>query len=362
MTQQYSSTGAGLGDVSPPSDPIVDTATNPFKILALSGGGYRGLYTAQVLADLEAHIQAPIASRFDLIAGTSIGGILALALSLEVPAARMVELFTAHGHEIFKARSSLGGIWRSKYTQLALLDLLRGENLFGQKTLGHCSRRVIVPAIDYSNGVPVLFKTPHHPDLTRDHAYAATDVALATSAAPGYFPRHCFDNRQFIDGGLFANAPGLLAVHEAQHYLGAKRDEIHVLSVGTMSSRFTVDPSSGRAGGTLDWGGFNPVNTPQRLFGIAISSQESLVHSMLSHRVKAGQYHHVDEPLTDEKARSVALDKTDYAAQEALIGAARQSSKVALGNPVLRELLKSAAQSPKFYYGPQAVEEGVINA
>lgn len=362
MTQQYSSTSAGVAEGAPSSDPIVGATANPFRVLALSGGGYRGLYTAQVLADLEAHIQAPIASRFDLIAGTSIGGILALALALEVPAARMVELFTAHGHEIFKARTSAGGIWRSKYTQLELLNLLRGEDLFGQKTLGHCSRRVIVPAIDYSNGVPVLFKTPHHPDLTRDYTYAATDVALATSAAPGYFPRHCFDNRQFIDGGLFANAPGLLAVHEAQHFLSAKRDDIHVVSVGTMSSRFTVDPSAGRDGGTLDWGGFNPAKTPQRLFGIAIASQESLVHSMLLHRVKAGQYHHIDEPLTDEKARSVALDKTDYAAQEALIGAARQSSKVALGNPVLRELLKSPAEEPRFYYGPNAIGEGVTHA
>lgn len=337
-------------------------AVAPFRILALSGGGYRGLYTAKVLADLEAHIEAPIASRFDLIAGTSIGGILALALSLEIPASAMVELFTQHGQDIFKARRSLWGLVRSRYTQAELSRLLKTDDLFASRTLGECTHRVIVPAIDYSNGVPVLFKTPHHVDLTRDHAYAIADVALATSAAPAYFPRHSFDNRQFIDGGLFANAPGLLAFHEAQHYLGARRDDIHVVSIGTMSSRFTVDPRKNRSGGTFDWGGINPANTPQRLFGIAISSQEALVNSMLRHRVKAGQYYHIDEPLTDEKSRAVALDKTDAAAQEALLGAASQSSKVALGQPVFRELLKHPASPPTFYYGPNVNAGGSTHA
>lgn len=337
-------------------------AAAPFRVLALSGGGYRGLYTAKVLADLETHIGAPIASRFDLIAGTSIGGILALALSLDIPASTMVELFTRHGQDIFKARRSLWGLVRSRYTQAALARLLETDELFGNRTLGDCTHRVIVPAIDYSNGVPVLFKTPHHTDLTRDHVYAIADVALATSAAPAYFPRHCFDNRQFIDGGLFANAPGLLAFHEAQHYLGVRRDDIHVVSIGTMSSRFTVDPRKNRSGGTFDWGGINPANTPQRLFGIAISSQEALVNSMLKHRVKEGQYFHIDEPLTDEKSRAVALDKTDAAAQEALLGAASQSSKVALGQPMFRELITRLAPPPTFYYGPNVNAGGTTHA
>ncbi|MDE2627936.1 MAG: patatin-like phospholipase family protein, partial [Burkholderiales bacterium] len=60
--------------------------SKPFQILALSGGGFRGLYTAKVIADVESDIGAPIGSRFDLITGTSIGGILALALALEIPA------------------------------------------------------------------------------------------------------------------------------------------------------------------------------------------------------------------------------------------------------------------------------------
>lgn len=64
-------------------------SSQPFQILALSGGGYRGLFTAKILANLEDHIGEPIARRFDLLAGTSIGGILSLALACEVPAKTM---------------------------------------------------------------------------------------------------------------------------------------------------------------------------------------------------------------------------------------------------------------------------------
>ncbi|WP_457833194.1 patatin-like phospholipase family protein, partial [Staphylococcus aureus] len=78
-----------------------DAGRKRFQILALSGGGYRGLFTAKVLADLEQEIGGPIAAKFDLIAGTSIGGILALAVAMEVPAEQMVSLFEKHGEKIF---------------------------------------------------------------------------------------------------------------------------------------------------------------------------------------------------------------------------------------------------------------------
>jgi patatin-like phospholipase/acyl hydrolase len=323
-----------------------------FRVLALSGGGFRGLYTAKILADIEQHLGEPIATRFELLAGTSIGGILALALAMEIPAERMVTLFEEHGEDIFRLRFSWFGLARSPYTQDALLSLLKSDSLFGEHLVGHCRHPLIVPSINYSSGMPVLFKTPHHPNFSRDHHHRATDVALATSAAPGYFPRHTFGSCQYIDGGLYANAPGLLAVHEAQHFLGASRDQIHVVSIGTMSSRFTVNPSRNREGGTFDWGGINPANMPKRLFGIAISAQESLADQMLRHRVVQGQYFHIDDELTDERSRAVALDKADKNAREVLLGAGSEASKRALGSPEFRELLSHRASLPVFYHGP----------
>jgi len=234
---------------------VIDTKQQRFQILALSGGGFRGLYTAKILADIEDQIGAPIASKFDLIAGTSIGGILALAVALEIPAQKMVDLFEKHGEDIFKPRFNFFGTLRSAYSPEPLKRLLQDESLFGQQPLGECKHPVIVPAINYSRGEPQLFKTPHHLDFIRDHKFALVDVALATSAAPMYFPRHTFNNNQYVDGGLYANAPGQLAVHEAQQFMGQSIESIYVLAVGTMSSKFTANPGRNRAGGTFDWGG-----------------------------------------------------------------------------------------------------------
>ena len=95
---------------------VVESKQERFQILALSGGGFRGLYTAKIHADLEEEIGAPIATRFDLIAGTSIGGILALAIASRIPAKTMVDLFVEHGEEIFKRRFSLMGMLRAPYS------------------------------------------------------------------------------------------------------------------------------------------------------------------------------------------------------------------------------------------------------
>lgn len=321
-----------------------------FQILALSGGGFRGLYTAKVLADIEEEIQEPIARRFDLIAGTSVGGILALAIAMEIPASRIVDLFVKHGEQIFQRRLSLRGIWRAPFSMTPLQSLLSEHLLFGEHMLGDCKHPVIIPSINYSTGKPVIFKTPHHPDFKRDHLHRIVDIALATSAAPAYFPRHTFNNNQYVDGGLYANAPGLLGLHEAQTFFQQDAKQIHLLSVGTMSSKFTVDPRKNREGGTFDWGGLNPANMPKRLFGLSISVQESLSKNMLEHSLQE-RYLHVDDDLTDQRAQAVALDKADDAAREVLLGSASERSKICISNTQCQSFLRHTPRSSIFYYG-----------
>ncbi|EHP39852.1 patatin [Cupriavidus basilensis OR16] len=324
-----------------------------FQILALSGGGFRGLYTAKLLADFEDEIGAPIATRFDLVTGTSIGGILALAIAMEIPAQRIVELLSGHGDLIFKRRWSLAGIWRAPFASAPLRSLLCDEKIFGDQVLGACKHPVIIPVINYSTGRPQIFKTPHHPDFKRDHKCRLVDVAMATSAAPAYFPRYTFNNNQYVDGGLYANAPGMLAVHEAQSSMGQPTDRIHVMAVGTMSSKFTVNPRRNREGGTYDWGGVNPANMPKRVFGLSISVQEALSDFMLSHLLSK-RYFLVDDDLTDQRARAVALDRADSAAKEVLLGAATERSKICIGNQDCRSFLTHTARSAMFYYGEHA--------
>lgn len=328
--------------------PESEASPTRFQALALSGGGYRGLYTARLLADVEAHFDTPIGSHFELLAGTSIGGILAIALALEIPAARVVELFEKHGGEIFKKRSHLG-VFQSTYSSEPLRKLLSRAELFGDRTLGDCRHPLIVPAINFTTGKPVVFKTAHQSSLHVDHRLKAVDVALATSAAPTYFPRHVFRSNQYVDGGLFANAPGLLALHEAEIFFRQSISQIHLMAIGTMSAKFTVDPRRSRRGGWTSWGGINPVNTPKQLFGLAISTQETLVDHMLCQRLGAA-YCHLDDDLTDEQARAVGLDNTTVAATEVLIGSAHERAKYMLGNQTCSEFFSHKAAAPVFFH------------
>lgn len=328
----------------------MENSAQPFQVLALSGGGFRGLYTAQILARIESDIGEPIGRRFDLIAGTSIGGILALAVALEIPAQRMVDLFIEHGDAIFKRRMSLGGVLRASYSSKPLAELLERPDLFGNQLLSAALHPVIVPTINYTTGKPVLFKTAHHPTFKTDYKHRLVDVALATSAAPMYFPRHVFNSNQYVDGGLFANAPGLLALHEAEIFFACSVSQVTLVSIGTMSSKFTVDPRRNRAGGMLDWGGWFPQQTPKRLFGLAISVQESLASQMLCQRLKQEQYIHVDDDLTDERARAVALDRTNAAAREVLLGSANERAKICLGDARFQRFLQHRAATAHFFH------------
>lgn len=325
-----------------------DSHQQRFQVLALSGGGYRGLYTARILAELETHFRSPAATHFELLSGTSIGGILALALAFEIPASKVVDLFEQHGPEIFKRRVSVLGYFRSNYSSDKLRELLEQPDLFGDRRLRDCLHPLIVPAINFTTGKPVLFKTDHHINFRQDLNLRAVDVALATSAAPTYFPRHIFESSQYVDGGLFANAPGLLALHEAEFFFRRRVDDIHVMAVGTMSAKYTVDPRKDRRGGMTSWGGWNPGNTPKQLFGLAISTQETLVDSMLRQRL-GGRYCHVDDDLKDEQARAVGLDTTTAAATEVLIGSARERAKWVLGDAGSCEFFAHQAAAPVFF-------------
>lgn len=216
-------------------------SSESFQILALSGGGYRGLYTATILAELERELGGPIARHFDLIAGTSIGGILALAIANEIPASSLVDMFVKKGSDIFKPRTRFP-LFKSSFSSDELKKVISATDLLGERLLGDCLHPVIIPAINYSTGKPVLFKTPHNENFRLDHLHKMVDIGLATSAAPTYFPRHFFQHNQYVDGGLFANAPGLLPLLKPQSACWTCRNGYSPVSV--LKDRGPTTPAS----------------------------------------------------------------------------------------------------------------------
>lgn len=318
-----------------------------YHVLALSGGGYRGLYTATVLAELEAVLGRPIAQHFDLICGTSAGGMLALGLASEIPAIELKALFEEEGHRIFGCRSLLRrllGFWMmAKHDSSGLKEILIER--FNETTIGELKHRVLVPAVNYSTGRGQFFKTPHHPSFELDYRMKIVDVALATSAAPVYFPLTRNDRGVFADGGLVGNAPGLFGLHEVKTFLAPNQDAlIRILAIGTMTIGATVRGGANLDRGFAKWRG--------GLFDLVISAQESSVDYMLKQSLGAN-YFQIDDQATPDQSKDVkSLDKVSIGATNTLKDRGIHAAQRALGDPLFQPFRAHQAGAPIFYHGP----------
>ena len=323
-----------------------------FKILSLSGGGYRGLYTAEVLKELENHLKSQnpsdcIANYFNLITGTSIGGIIALALAYEIPAEEIAKIFDNKGQEIFKKQSWIG-IFKAKYNSAILKNIL--VDWFDDALIGDLKHPVVIPAVDYTTGFPVTFKTAHHDTFKRDWKQKIVDVALATSAAPTYFKRHRIAENEYIDGGLFANSPSLVGLHEAEIFFKHPINQVRILSIGTLSSKKTINPKTNKKGGLTDWGEGGIRNAASNIIDITLSSQQLFMNQMVKHKI-GDSLVVIDENLTHSSAPYVGLDEATNEAKQILKGNACQSSKIALGKTEVLAFFDKIAPQPIFYEG-----------
>jgi len=231
---------------------------SPFRILSLCGGGLNGALAAGILKSVEETAGIRTADYFDLIVGTSTGGILALGLSLGIPATSLCDFYHSRGEKIFPASAQTIRGWFinwfcSKYTADQLKRDL--ESVLGDKRIGDCKTPVVIPTYNLSENKVRMFKTRHHTRFETDHQIAAWKVARATSAAPTYLPA-CreIERTQLIDGGVFANNPIMVGVTEAMGVFGIPRQEIEVLSIGTTKAIRRHRPYLDGAGRAL-WGG-----------------------------------------------------------------------------------------------------------
>jgi hypothetical protein len=318
-----------------------------YHVLALSGGGYRGLYTATVLSELEATLGRPIASHFDLICGTSAGGLLALGLAADIPAIELKALFEEKGNRIFGCRSLLRrlfGFWlTAKHASNGLKEVLTER--FQAMTVGDLKHRVLIPAVNYSTGRGQFFKTPHHQSFELDHRMKVVDVALATAAAPIYFPLSRNERGVFADGGLVGNAPGLFGLHEVRTFLAPNQSaRVRVLAIGTMTIGATV-----RGGASLDRG-FGKWRGG--LFDLVISAQESSVDYML--RQSLGEdYYQIDDKATPDQSLDVkALDLVSVGSTNTLKDRGVHAAQRALGDPLFKPFRTHQAGATTFFHGP----------
>jgi predicted acylesterase/phospholipase RssA len=325
----------------------------PFHILSLSGGGYLGLYTVSVIAGLEQDTGRPLARSFELLAGTSVGGIIALGLAAEVPASKIKSAFERNGMAIFSQRPAPTTWWgavrdlaryvgKPKYQTEVLRRTI--VELVGEETrIGDLKHPVIVPAVNLTKGRPQVFKTPHHINFRTDLHLKVVDVALATSAAPTYFPVAEIGDALYADGGLYANSPDLLAVHEAEHFLEVPASAVHLLSVGTTTSQFSFAHAHGRQLGSFGWW------REQRLVNVIIASQQHAVAYMMGHRL-GDRYLRLDADQSKEQERHLALDVATDVAQKTIRGLAAATLQARINDPQLRVFLAHNARAPVFHH------------
>ena len=206
------------------------------RVLAIDGGGIRGLIPALVLTELERRAGRRVFEMFDLIAGTSTGGILACALCAPdpLPASELVSLYEDEGPKIFDRSlfqriRSAEGVLDEKYDDAALDRAL--ERFLRDKLLSEARPDLIVPAYDTALPGPYFFKTSKARATPETDDFPLSVVARATSAAPTYFEPVELDERALVDGGVFAVNPAMSAFAEVLKEVDAR--EVVLLSLGT---------------------------------------------------------------------------------------------------------------------------------
>lgn len=231
----------------------------PFKILSIDGGGIRGVFPAAYLAELEQRFLGggSVANHFDLIAGTSTGGIITLALGKGMTAQDALRIYTERGERIFPTEAGwpkllrwARSIFKPKHDQAVLKAELEEE--FGTTLFGASQSRCVIPSFDGQYGEPVIYKTPHHPDYKLDQHKGMVDIALHTTAAPTIFPAVKDNGLVMIDGGIWANNPIMNALVDALACFDVARENVRILSIGTGEATFSLSEAA-QTGGKKDW-------------------------------------------------------------------------------------------------------------
>jgi patatin-like phospholipase/acyl hydrolase len=284
------------------------------KVLAIDGGGVRGIIPALVLSRIEELTGTPIARLFDIVAGTSAGGIIALALCADggsgVPrhsAVSLVDLFARNASRIFRSSPWQRVFWirrlaNAKYNSEGLRQVL--DEYLGEARLRDSITNLLVTSYEIEQRTPWLFRSRKaQADPSRED-FLMAEVGYATAAAPTYFPPPRIlrmaggIHYAFIDGGVYANNPAMCAYVEAKAM--HSRKDILLLSLGTGRLREPILHTRTRGWGLAKWA--------RPIFGITSDSVSQIVDYQLSHLLRDEMYIRLQVDLHPNQRGSVLDD------------------------------------------------------
>lgn len=283
------------------------------------------MYTLRILELIEELRKgAPLYNSIDLIAGTSVGGLVALGVAHGKSATSMRVVFEELGPGLFRcegprwlapARSTyslLRSLLFSKYSSKKLQEIVAEfieEDLF-------CEAHIpaAIASVSVNTGKPHIFRNYGRPPAS----LKSRDVAMATSAAPTYFDPHSIGADRFVDGGIIANNPDLVAICDAVQYFHAPLDSIIVISVGATSTD-TRSPSV-RSGFR---GVLRSAFQVRHAISFTLEAQQTLAQISANALVDE-RYHRVNADVGLLES-SVGLDRADLTATRTLINLAESS-------------------------------------
>lgn len=323
-----------------------------------------GLYSAHVLAALEARSGRALRESFDLIAGTSIGGILGLGIALGIPARHMTDLFEKHGTSIFScrpppsgfigfARDSLRFITSAKYDNMQLRASV-SEIIDPEIRMKDIPVRFIAPAVNLTRGIPVTFRTPHLQNHTNSAAIPAIDVAMATSAAPTLLPIVRIGTEYFCDGAIYANTPDHIAVHEAENLIRHPIGAVSIVSIGTTTADYVFREPDSTSFGLRHWTENNLI------IRMSLATQQQSAHRILQQRL-GDRYIRLDAEQGTDHAPHLGLDVATPAAQYALRSMAKRTRDSLDDAPGIDSILAHKAPTPQYYPDPDDPEPDPVS-
>lgn len=316
-----------------------------FQILSLDGGGIKGLFSAAVLAHLEEDLNIQITDHFDLITGTSTGGIIALGLASGTRPIDIVKYYVESGPRIFPNQrfAKIINLIRHKYCPGNLLTSL--QTCFGTKLMGDLRKRTVIPSYNIGDDDVYLFKTPHHERLRRDYKVPVWKVCMATSAAPTYFSAFTgLDRHRLVDGGVWANNPSMVGVVEATSMLDVPLTSIRVLSLGT-TDELKGRPKSLDRGGKWHW--------REEAVNVILRGQSIGANTQVQHLLGKDKVLRIDPHVPD------GIFKLDKIAEDELLSKAAHISR--LSSPDVQRLFTDHLAEESFPYIPYHIVKGVTS-
>jgi len=315
-----------------------------FKILSIDGGGIKGTYSIAFLSRLEELTKQKIVDSFNLVCGTSTGGLIALLLGAGYSPQEILGFYKNYAKIIFPPNKKMSFFdklsGKAKFSQDPLKEVLK--EYFKDKKMKDSCINLCIPAVDADNEKPTVFKTGHSNTYIRDPNLLMLDVALATSAAPTYFPSHNIESlgRNFVDGGLSANNPALIGVIEAiTLFVGRDKefDNFSVFSIGNL------DMNTGCFDKLQD-GFFISLKFIKKLITFFMRLQNKTAENMVKLLAKSTDsiYYRIENNnLTPNQQKKIQLDSSSKEILDLLIAKGESDAEHNLQEILSRNILQS---------------------